>query len=237
MTLTNGNLETGGNLVLRSNVAGTASVAQVINGSVSGNVTANRYIAGGATHWRFMCTPVGGQQIAHWNDDFLTSGFIGSDFPDWPSAANPWPSIQYYDEANGTTYEDGYTPVTGTNMSMSIGQGFWVWSGDSAGGTSAFIVDVTGPLHIGDFNYSLSYNNDGGPNDNGWNLLGNPYASVIDWDSPNWTKSNINATVYIWNPNPPAIRNLCSRTITRNGNWNQWWLKVYCRSSSVYDTI
>jgi len=37
-------------------------------------------------------------------------------------------------------------------------------------------------------------------NGNGWNLVGNPYPSAIDWDaSSGWTKTNINDAIYIWN--------------------------------------
>lgn len=35
----------------------------------------------------------------------------------------------------------------------------------------------------------------------GWNLLGNPYASPVDWLHPTaWDKSDINDAVYIWDP-------------------------------------
>ncbi|MFN3529808.1 MAG: autotransporter-associated beta strand repeat-containing protein [Bacteroidia bacterium] len=38
--------------------------------------------------------------------------------------------------------------------------------------------------------------------DEGWNLLGNPTASVLHWDEAGaWTKTNLNNTIYIWDPN------------------------------------
>jgi len=41
----------------------------------------------------------------------------------------------------------------------------------------------------------------------GWNLTGNPYPSAIDWNAGSgWTKTNVNATIYIEN----------------NGNWATW---------------
>jgi len=34
----------------------------------------------------------------------------------------------------------------------------------------------------------------------GWNQVGNPYPSAIDWNSSSgWTKNNVNNTVYLWN--------------------------------------
>jgi hypothetical protein len=37
--------------------------------------------------------------------------------------------------------------------------------------------------------------------DEGWNLLGNPTISTLDWDAPSgWTKTNLDNTIYIWDP-------------------------------------
>jgi hypothetical protein len=37
--------------------------------------------------------------------------------------------------------------------------------------------------------------------DTGWNMVGNPYGSAIDWGHPSWTKTNIEPTIYVWDPN------------------------------------
>ena len=37
--------------------------------------------------------------------------------------------------------------------------------------------------------------------DAGWNLIANPTASPLNWDSPSgWTKTNLDNTIYIWDP-------------------------------------
>jgi hypothetical protein len=37
--------------------------------------------------------------------------------------------------------------------------------------------------------------------DTGWNLVGNPFLATIDWDdNANWTKTNVESTIYIWDP-------------------------------------
>jgi hypothetical protein len=42
-----------------------------------------------------------------------------------------------------------------------------------------------------------------------YNVIGNPYPSAIDWDDASWTKTNVDATVYVWNG---------SQNITWNGS-------------------
>ncbi len=37
-------------------------------------------------------------------------------------------------------------------------------------------------------------------NDDGWNLVGNPYPSTIDWDAIGWTKAGLADAVYLWDP-------------------------------------
>ena len=57
--------------------------------------------------------------------------------------------------------------------------------------------DVTltyqGRPNTGSLNKTLSNAGDG------WNLLGNPYPSAVDWDAdPGWTKTNIGNAIYMW---------------------------------------
>ena len=56
LSITSGTLTTNGNLVLKSNAAGTASIGQII-GSITGNVTVERYIPAGNRSFRFL-TPM-----------------------------------------------------------------------------------------------------------------------------------------------------------------------------------
>jgi len=167
---------------------------------IAGNITMQRYIDAGETNWRFLTSPVSGAQLDDWNDDFTTSGIPGSDFPTWPTPSNPWPSIYFYDETASGVIDNGFDAASNMNNGIGIGQGVWVWSGDTSIGTQPFTIDVTGPPNAGSIALPVSYTNSGSSTDDGWSMVGNPYPCTIDWDDTDWTKTNINGSVYIWNP-------------------------------------
>lgn len=202
LTLNTGIFATNGQVfTLISDINGTARIATIPAGAdITGNITMQRYIGAGATNWRFLTTAVSGTTIDDWKDDFIMSGFAGSHYPNWPTAANPWPSIYFYNQAVCGIQDSGYVAATNTTNPINPGVGVWVWSGDTITGTQPFTVDVSGPANKGSINLPVSYTNCGLPTDDGWNMVGNPYPSTIDWDSPNWTKTNINGAIYIWNP-------------------------------------
>lgn len=200
LTLTNGLFNTNNSLTILSNASGTGRIAEITGGSISGNLTMQRYIDAGATNWRFISSAINNPAITQFNDDFETSGYPGSLFPNWPSVANPWPSVYYYDETVGGVQDNGYVaPTSGTNT-IGVGEGLWVWCGDTITGTLPFTLDFTGNINTGTISLPVTYTNSGLPTEDGWNMVGNPYPSTLDWDSPNITKTNINNAIYIWNP-------------------------------------
>ncbi|MCB0401228.1 MAG: PKD domain-containing protein [Flavobacteriales bacterium] len=201
LDIQNGCFTTNNNIILLSNATGTARLAGLIGSAcISGDITMQRYIDAGATDWRFISSPISGATLADMNDDFITSGFPGSDFPLWPTASNPWPSIYYYDETASGIQDNGFVAATNITNGMGVGQGIWVYSGDTIIGTQPFTIDITGPPNTGNISLPMTYTNSGMPSDDGWNMVGNPYPSTLDWDSPNITKTNINNAIYIWNP-------------------------------------
>lgn len=196
LTLSDGNLAANGMLHIASNPTyGDARVAPITGGSVSGNVRVFRYIDAGATNWRFLTSPSGGMTLQDWQDDFITSGYPGSAFPSFP-----FTSIYGYSEAAPGTEDDGFVAASSSAQTIAQGAGYWVWCGDSLGGTAPFTIDVNGPLYTGDRFLPVAYTNNGNPSGDGWTMVGNPYASAIDWDAPSWVKTNINNAIYIWDP-------------------------------------
>ena len=242
LTLTLGNFSTNNALTLISNTAGTANIASITGGSISGNITMQRYIDAGATNWRFITTPTAGATLAQLNDDFITSGFTGSDFPFWPTALNPWSSIYFYDESVIGIQDSGYVAATNVSNTINTGQGLWVWCGDTITGTQPFTIDFNGVPNKGNINLPITYTNTGSASDDGWNMAGNPYPSSIDWDSPSITKSGINNAIYIWNPDMEQFASYVGGGIGTNGgsryvaSTQAFWVQANSAGASVQMT-
>lgn len=189
LQLTDGNFDANGNeVVLLSDATGTARLGTVgATASYSGNLRVQRYISAGVTNWRLMSSPVSGITLSQWNGDFFTAGFPGSNYPtfDMPVGSGIlWPSIREYDETDlGASTLDGLVGVGNINDLFTTGKGYAAWCGDNLVSTNAFTVDVTGAPNIASSPIAIpvSYTNTGAPTADGWNLVGNPLASPIDF--------------------------------------------------------
>ena len=222
-----------------TNVFNTVANCSFFN-PISGNITMQRYIDAGSTNWRFITSAVAGATLADLNDDFETSGFPGSDFPNWPSAANPWPSIYSYDETQAGVQSNGFNAATNISNSFGTGKGYWIWSGDTITGTQPFTIDITGPPNVGTINMPLSYTNSGS-SDDGWNMSGNPYPSTLNWDSPNINKTNMNNAIYIWNPDNQQFASYVAGIGTNGGSRNiassqAFWVQASGTGASIQVT-
>ncbi|MCB0805659.1 MAG: PKD domain-containing protein [Bacteroidales bacterium] len=91
---------------------------------------------------------------------------------------------------------DSWSPnITALDDPLHIMQGYAAW----VPGTNPMAVHFNGPLNNGPF--SISVTNNGSLTDKGWNLVGNPYPSSLDWDGAGWTKTNVNNTIYYYSGN------------------------------------
>ncbi|MBI9037319.1 MAG: hypothetical protein JEY97_04230, partial [Bacteroidales bacterium] len=139
---------------------------------------------------------------------------VGAEYPDgndqWHLISQPTASINsttafnncYLKEFNATTAL--YTNVGADQTLNTIMKGYsvmYTYVPGSPAPTSK-IISFTGTINNGPYSYNLVNS------DEGWNLVGNPYPSSIDWDNAGWTKTNLEATVYVWSV---AI-----------GNWISW---------------
>lgn len=184
---------TGASVVLRSTAAYTGRLGPVEGGaSYTGNLKMERHIPEGNTNWRLLGSPIQNRRVIHWQDDFFTAGYPGSQFPTFsnpPGSGTPWPSIRWYDETDlGTDVNDGLIGVSSQNQNLLPGQGFAVWCGTNLDTTYAFTIDLennapviaTTPITL-----PMTYTNTGEALVDGWNLVANPLPSAIAFDQIN----------------------------------------------------
>jgi hypothetical protein len=100
--------------------------------------------------------------------------------------------LKYFNEPDST-----WNYIGNINDPLTVGTGYAAWSSPIWFGSTTVSFNG-GSLNTVNKVIPVTYNNDLGDG-HGWNLVGNPYASAIDWDDANWVKTNIDATVYVWN--------------------------------------
>ena len=202
--------------------------------TIIGDITVETYIDGGETWWRYFGSAVTGATIDQYNDDFVTAGYPGSWFPDFG-----WTSIYTYDETMAPGL--GYIPVSTSSDVIGVGEGLQVWCGDTITGTLEFTVDLKGPANQGDIHMPVSYTATGTPSEDGWCLISNPYASTIDWDSPNWGKTNMANAVYIQNPDNQLYASYVAGASTNGGSryiaaQQSFWVQATAASPQLLAT-
>ncbi|HEY9007920.1 MAG TPA: PA14 domain-containing protein [Ohtaekwangia sp.] len=196
VTITKGEVNAGdGNLVLTSDKNGSARIGPLLSGArITGNIVFQRYMDGEGRIYRYIASPVKYMSIADLQQYIPVTGpfeghSTGKGYHETTS------SLFYYDEANGGWL--GFPGAGGSNTdTLRIGKGYAIFVRDALNPTT---WQITGNPHQGNFTFPLTGGTLG--QDNGWNLLGNPYPSPIQWTGvagTGWsTLQNVSNTVYI----------------------------------------
>lgn len=190
---------TNNNLKLISNSNGTGSIDSLGAGvTFTGNVTVESMLFG-TEGYRLIGSPISNATVEQWDDDFITSGFTGSDYPSYN-----YNNIFYYDETTPGAFDFGFENVTDISNALAPGRGYYAYIyPDFPYPMSLFplTVDVTGTISRGSFNFAVTFTDDPGASNilsDGWNILANPYPAAIDWSKNCWTKTNVDDAFYIW---------------------------------------
>ncbi|MHC1730991.1 MAG: hypothetical protein AB9888_02990 [Bacteroidales bacterium] len=171
----NGNLASSGHLTLVSDAAGTALIDGSGAGTVSGNVTMQRYLPS-RFGYRYFSSPFTSSQVSEFGDDM--------------DLASSWPMFYRYDESRSSSGWVSYS--TGTSPLIPF-EGYAVNFGSV---TDPHTVDVTGEVNNGAISVTLYNNNNAYTK--GFNLVGNPYPSPVDWNAAGWTKTGIDNALYFF---------------------------------------
>jgi len=186
-----GSLATGGKaLTLLSSSAGTALVVNSGTGTITGAATVQRYIdpsLNSGLGYHYYSAPVSTTTLA----DLTTSGYSPEisqanlyNTSTTPGTTTPFPTLFAYDQSrvattqnNLSAFDKGFVVPTSLNAPMTVGQGYLVQIGASQ------LVDFVGTPTTGNVPLALSRNAAGTANapDAGWQLVGNPYPSPLDY--------------------------------------------------------
>lgn len=199
MLLNNGVFNTNGQIfTMVSNAVNTARIGPITgSGDISGNVTVQRFAPGGYTGWALLGTPIStGLTLNDWDDDIPISC---SSCPDGSAAG--FISIYTYDETQPGLFDDfnSYVPLSGINDPIIPNKGYWVYLGTNLGTTTDITLDVTGPVRKFNNTIPLSYTNHGSSDNDGWNLIHNPYPSPISWTALRNGNPNVENAIYTYN--------------------------------------
>ncbi|MBS1553294.1 MAG: fibronectin type III domain-containing protein [Bacteroidetes bacterium] len=188
LKINGGTLSANGNVTLKSTATASAAIQTIASGgTIVGNVAVERYMAPKRVY-RYLSTPVSGVMVSDWQNYFpITGGFTNAS----PGTANP--SMFIYNESLGLG-QNGYAPYPTTNNTAAIqpGRGYVAFVRDGFNPTT---LVQTGVPNQGNFTFTLT-GGTGSPA-NGWNLLGNPYASDIVWSNTGWTSSGVGNVVSV----------------------------------------
>ncbi len=188
-------LNAAGKLIIKSNATGTARIG-ASSGTISGDVVVERYLPATRRAYRFLAAPVTttGGVFASWQESGTNATGLGIQVTGFASATPGVDATSGLDKSltgNSSmfTYNgSAWAAVTNTKSTqLTPGAGFRVLvRGDrttdlyasSTPAATATTIKATGAVGQGTVTLSSLVT--------GFNLLGNPYPSSIDWDASGW---------------------------------------------------
>ncbi len=159
-------------LVIKSSTSGTGSL---IHNSNEVSATVERHIAGSteltAMQYHMVSAPL--SQIANPKSGLFTGSYLYN----FDKTTQAWVHMQ-----------------SSPDNPLYVNQGYMIYYPNES---KTYVFG--GPLNNGPFSIPVEYHTTSSYT--GFNLVPNPYASVIDWEAMHgWTKTNLNNANYIWGP-------------------------------------
>ncbi len=203
----NGLLTVDGTLKLRSpedeTLGGILITSENYGVAGTGTVIVERFFKT-ANRWQYVTVPLSGQ-----TSDLFTENTVSGNFN---------PNFYTYDETYDALVDPPNTDYS--NWSDPVYAFYNAWQRvQNQAGAAVELFPGTGYIYYGENNLFLSFSgaitslytqasytpqvsftlNDANSGYyDGWNLVANPYTAPIDWDNPDWQRTNIQNTVYLW---------------------------------------
>ena len=164
----------------------TASIANLTGATIVGNVKVQKYIYSSLRVYRYLTSAVSNATVADWQLSIPITGTFSN-----PSTGtgivSTVPSMYLYNENTAGVRANGYSAYPASGLSsaaaLTIGKGYSIYVRNNT--ERPMVLEVNGPINKGTINISpqVTYTvTAGGPAEDGWNLVGNPYPSSLDWD-------------------------------------------------------
>ncbi len=177
-----GNFNTSNNLTLISNEVRTALIDGSGTGEVIGTVKMQRYMDN-SFGYKYFSSPFQNSTVG----DFAPYINLNESFPNFYSYNENRKDVN----ANDAT---GWEVYTNPTAALNAVEGYALNFGDSVVEKT---VEISGTVNNG--NYSRMLYNNNGEYTQGFNLVGNPYPSPIDWNAATgWTKTNVDDAIYFF---------------------------------------
>lgn len=194
----NAGLTCNGTLNIKSPTDNSAAGSLIVQGAILGSGTANidRYYTVSG-RWQTTTVP-----FSNVNSDKFTKNdlpYFNANFYKYNESFNvtPDPVGAVYSNWNllSGAWQYAHNGSAGAPMPLVQGKGYDYY--DQQNLTINFSNSVT-DIANSDLTIPVTFTQNDGNSDyfDGWNLIGNPYPSAIDWDS--FAKTNIQNTVYYW---------------------------------------
>jgi hypothetical protein len=200
-----GNLAIGSGqpFTLLSSASGTAYVVNN-GGAVAGTATVQRFITpnlNAGPGYRHYSSPVSGNTVA----DFATSGYspvvnAAYNSSNTPAQTSPYPTVFYYDQSRLATtnasyavgdFDNGFLSPNDLTDALVTARGYTVNISGSA------LVDFQGTLNQ-NASYARTGLARGAQTRAGYQLLGNPYPSALDYDALITNTTGMESALYVY---------------------------------------
>lgn len=174
LLLNSGQFRTGGTLTLASNADSTGSIDGSGSGTITGTVTMQRYLNAGYGY-KYFSSPVSNATV--------------SAFANLVALSASFPNFYSYNESTDTT---GFvTDTVGTSPLIPMAG----YAADFGSSTAPKLVVISGILNTGAI--SIAVTNTNRKYTQGFNLVGNPYPSPVNWNAVSgWTRTNLDNAIY-----------------------------------------
>ena len=199
LTTTSGTLTTNNHLTLLSDLSKFGIISGAGSGSVSGNVNVQKQFIDYKRYY-YISSPVSCSfsQI----QNFINITGWGASYKN-----GQWSNVWKYDETDVSQVPhpdgvrmNGWIAPNGGSETMQAIRGYALY----VDAVKTLKLNLNGSVNNGLVSipvyHTSSVSNGGDPNDDGWNLIGNPYPSPIDWEAAagSWVKTNVDNATYFF---------------------------------------